>query len=173
MNLAVDVQYYNDSAVVAGILFESWSSTVPLQEVVSASQDILPYEPGNFYKRELPCILKLLDEHELTIETIVVDGYVYLDGTNKPGLGKRLYDALGQTTGVIGVAKKVFAGIGNEHAIIRGCSSKPLFITSTMDLDLAKNSIINMHGQHRIPTLLKRADQLCRQEAKKQLRFDR
>jgi len=40
-------------------------------------------ETEAFYKRELPCILKLLDKLEQPPSCIVVDGYVFLDGKKK------------------------------------------------------------------------------------------
>ena len=45
-------------------------------------------EPGQFYKRELPCILELLKQVNPLPNYIVIDGYVYLGGDEKPGLGK-------------------------------------------------------------------------------------
>jgi len=34
------------------------------------------YKSGEFYKRELPCIKALLEEHNLTPDCIIVDGFV-------------------------------------------------------------------------------------------------
>tara|TARA_B100000745_G_scaffold277774_1_gene208382 strand:+ start:1589 stop:2107 length:519 start_codon:yes stop_codon:yes gene_type:complete len=165
MILAVDVQYDDKSAFVAGILFDEWDSKKPIAEYISLVYEIEEYIPGQFYKRELPCILKLLDEHGLAPSCIVVDGYVYLDGIQMPGLGKRLFDALDKRIEVIGVAKKGFLGITSDFEILRGKSEKPLYITSTSDLETAKNRVLNMFGKNRIPVLLKRADQLCREAA--------
>lgn len=77
MILAVDVQYLKSGAVAAGLQFEDWSDEAPAGEYVSVIDTVAPYEPGQFYKRELPCILALLQEHSLSPSTIVVDGYVY------------------------------------------------------------------------------------------------
>lgn len=166
MILAVDVQYLDDSAFVAGIMFDAWEAETPQYEYSSCIGNIAPYEPGSFYKRELPCILALLKEHSLQPEIIVIDGYVYLDGKKeKVGLGKRLYNSLDTKPEIIGVAKNSFAGIEDRHKLTRGTSEKPLFITTTGELESAKNCIANMHGEHRMPLLLKRADQLCREEA--------
>ena len=82
MLLAIDVQYEDDSAVAAGVLFSSWmdeacdgkSSPPENRTVTKTVTGIAPYEPGNFYKRELPCILKLLDEVNLDeVTAIVID----------------------------------------------------------------------------------------------------
>ena len=168
MILSIDVQYVVNSAYIAGILFESWDSEVAFAEYVSYLQKVDDYQPGHFFKRELPCLLKLIEEHNIQANTIVIDGFVYLDDLEKPGLGKHLYNTLNPKRKIIGVAKKVFSGISDKHKIYRGNSKKPLYITSTGELEDAKQKIASMAGNARIPTLLKRADQLCREEAKKQ-----
>lgn len=167
MILAVDVQYQKNIAFVAGVLFTGWSSEKPIGKYVSVVNNIKDYEPGNFYKRELPCIRKLLEEHYLNPSTIVIDGYVYLDGKEKPGLGKRLYDSFSNNVEVIGVAKTMFSGIPKECELYRGESKKPLYITSIGNLEIAKENIAKMYGMYRVPDLLKQADRLCRETANK------
>lgn len=163
MILAVDVHYHNHNGLVAGVAFENWTDLTPTHIYVSTIENVADYLPGQFYKRELPGILKLLSEHNLEPEYIVVDGYVYLKGCSRPGLGKHLYDALHGKVKIIGVAKKPFAGISEDCAIVRGSSKKPLYITSIGEaLPAAKLHIMSMHGPHRIPTMLKKVDQLCR-----------
>lgn len=163
MILAVDVSYSEDVAAVAGVVFRNWGDHHAQSEIISFAEVPAEYEPGQFYKRELPCILKLLREHDLKPDCIVVDGFVYLDGKTLPGLGKHLFDALGGKVPVIGVAKKQYKGIGAEYEIYRGTSGKPLYITAAgMELEEAQAYIGNMYGTHRIPALLKRADQLAR-----------
>lgn len=92
--LAIDVQYDKTNGLVAGVALKSWTDASPSNIYVSKIENVDDYLPGQFYQRELPCIFKLLNEHSLRPEYIVVDGYVYLDGCSKPGLGKHLYDAL-------------------------------------------------------------------------------
>jgi len=162
MILATDVHYTQSTAMAAGVLFKHWNALEPEREYTCGIQNIEPYEPGSFYKRELPCILTLIKKHNLSVNCIVVDGYVYLDDDLRAGLGKYLYDALDGVVSVIGVAKTPFEGINDKHKILRGDSKTPLYITSTGDLAEAKSSIVSMHGDFRIPTLLKRADTLCR-----------
>ena len=163
MILAVDVQYDNCNGVVAGVAFKNWADTKPDNIYLSKIENAGDYIPGQFYKRELPCILKLLSEHHLQPACIVVDGYVFLDGSAKPGLGKHLYDALHGNVKVIGVAKKPFAGISEAYAIYRGRSNKPLYITCAGEaLSAAKLSILSMPCMDRMPTLLRKVDQLCR-----------
>ncbi|BDM65456.1 endonuclease V [Shewanella sp. NFH-SH190041] len=166
MILAIDVQYHQDEAFIAGILFESWQSTSAVAEYTSKVSGVADYIPGQFYRRELPCILTLLTEHQLTPEVIIVDGYVFLDDQKKPGLGKHLFDALDGKSQIIGVAKKPFSGLSPQCRLLRGKSDKPLFITTTGDQALALTAIGSMAGNFRLPTLLKRADTLCREQAK-------
>ncbi|VAW81679.1 Endonuclease V [hydrothermal vent metagenome] len=164
MILAFDVHYGEDKAFVAGVGFHSWQDRVAEGEYHCIVNGIESYEPGSFYKREMPCILALLNEHQLSPEIIVVDGYVYLDGHSRAGLGKHLYDALNQEVPIIGVAKQAFKGISDDYAMTRGSSKKPLFVTSAgVSLESAKSDIETMAGENRIPLLLKKVDQLCRE----------
>ncbi|SDY83584.1 endonuclease V [Nitrosomonas sp. Nm33] len=163
MILAIDVHYDNHNGQVAGVAFKSWADADPDNIYVTKIEQVGDYVPGQFYKRELPGILKLLHEYDLKPEYIVIDGYVYLDGCSKPGLGKHLYDALRGNVKVIGVAKKPFAGISKAYAIYRGSSKQPLYITSAGEaLSTAKLHILSMHGIYRMPIMLKKVDQLSR-----------
>jgi deoxyribonuclease V len=166
MILAIDVQYAGEQGFVSAVSFDHWGAVEPGGIYETTCDAIAEYEPGNFYKRELPCILQLLEEHRLLPDVIVVDGYVTLDGQEKAGLGMHLYRALEGKSQVVGVAKRVFAGIGNQSEIFRGNSQKPLFVTSVgMDLEAAKRNIMEMHGDYRLPVLLKLVDRLCRDKA--------
>ena len=163
MMLAVDVHYADDGSTTAGVLFDDWEASMPLETFVSKLPSVEEYKPGLFYERELPCILNLLREHALQPDCIVVDGYAFLDGVARPGMGKYLFDALHGKVKIIGVAKTSFAGIGPEFMVHRGASTRPLYVTCAgMDIDAAKGQVLRMHGKHRIPTLLRTVDQLCR-----------
>ncbi|MCK4823333.1 endonuclease V [bacterium] len=164
MILAIDVDYKDSYASVAGVLFENWCDEIEKYTYTSMVHGVQEYVPGQFYKRELPCVLKLIQEHNLSPDSIVIDGFVYLDGVSKPGLGKYLYDALEGKVEIIGVAKKPFKGIAPECEVYRGNSKKPLYVTSEgIDTEQAIKFIKSMHGKFRIPTLLKKVDKLCRQ----------
>ncbi|MFK7862528.1 MAG: endonuclease V [Granulosicoccus sp.] len=162
MILATDVHYNGSTAIAAGVLFDTWDAAALCRELTCEVGNIEPYQSGSFYKRELPRILALLDRYSLTVDCIVIDGFVYLDDQLKPGLGKHLFDALNGKASVIGVAKSPFHGIGDEHKLYRGSSEKPIYITASHDLTTAKRNVLAMHGKFRLPTLLKRVDQLCR-----------
>ncbi|HRJ16128.1 MAG TPA: hypothetical protein PLI34_14115, partial [Saprospiraceae bacterium] len=97
-------------------------------------------------------------------DILVVDGFVVLDDTGKPGLGSRLHEALGGNVPVIGVAKSNFAALNLlKREVLRGDSARPLYITAAgLDLDLAADHIRQMKGEYRMPDLLKKLDQLTR-----------
>ncbi len=121
-----------------------------------------PYEPGQFFRRELPCLLAVLSKLP-PVDVVVIDGYVWLGGLENPGLGAHLYQALGRRTSVVGVAKTRFKGAETTCEVLRGKSKRPLFITAAgMSQEVAAKHVHCMHGAYRIPTLLKRVDELCR-----------
>jgi deoxyribonuclease V len=98
-----------------------------------------------------------------TVDVVIVDGYVWLGGEDKPALGAHLYQALGERTAVVGIAKTKFKGADAGCEVIRGRSARPLFITAAgMSPEWAAQHVRSMHGPYRIPTLIKRADDLCR-----------
>lgn len=149
--------------MVAGVLFQNWTSIEASKCFIKLVTDIEPYEPGSFYKRELPCILSLLEDISDDLEVIVVDGYVTLGQEHRKGLGMHLYESLDKKISVIGVAKKAFKDTPSECEVYRGASLKPLYVTSVgLCLEKSISYITSMSGKHRIPTLLKKADQLCR-----------
>ncbi len=125
------------------------------------------YVPGEFYKRELPCIQAVLAQLPSTPDTLVIDGYVWLDDQGKKGLGARLYDALDAQIPVIGVAKTSFATATSAIELHRGGSSRPLYVTAIgLEVNDAVSAVARMHGAHRIPTMLNLVDRLSKGEAK-------
>lgn len=163
MIYALDVQYNGDSdGLVACIGFENWDDEKASYAKTDFIEKIEPYEAGSFYKRELPCLLEALKDLD-DIECVVVDGFVWLGEVEHGGLGMHLYNALGQSVPIVGVAKTPFAGTPKACEILRGESLKPLFVTSVdMELEEAKECIVQMHGKYRMPTLLKEVDAMCR-----------
>ncbi len=165
MKACLDVQYGAAGASVGCVLFPDWSDARPAREVC----ELVPveaegYEPGRFYRRELPCLLHVLEPLRASLELVIVDGYVWLDAANRPGLGAHLFEALDRRVPVIGVAKSAYAGSEFAIPVLRGTSKRPLYVTAVgFEADLAARSIRAMHGSHRLPTLLKRADQLARE----------
>jgi deoxyribonuclease V len=164
MLACVDVDYREGGAVAACVLFRSWTDAAPASELVECITRVEPYQPGSFYRRELPCLLSVLGSVADPLEAVVVDGYVWLDAGLAPGLGAHLHRALGGRCPVVGVAKTRFAGSdGVARPVFRGGSRRALYVTAAgMDADEAAGHIREMHGLFRIPTLLRRVDQLCR-----------
>ena len=165
MILAFDTYYFDNKAKTVCIAFDDWTESEKHQTFSEVLSDVAEYTPGEFYKRELPCILSLLRQISTeTIEAIVVDGYVYLDDEEKLGLGGHLYQALEKRYPVIGVAKTNFATIEKlKQPLFRGESKNPLFITSIgIDVDDATQRIGSMAGKFRIPTLLKKLDTMTK-----------
>jgi deoxyribonuclease V len=161
MILAFDVQYTDNQAKAVVITFQNWEDAAASETIIKHIEGVADYEPGAFYKRELPCIMAILDDMDLSkIDLIVVDSYVYLDDFGKLGLGGHLYHALGEKLPVIGVAKTKFMQ-NNENAVelLRGESQKPLFVTAIgFDMHEAADLVKKMHGDYRFPTLLKYLD---------------
>ncbi len=158
----MDISYRGDSALAAAALFLSWTDAQPVRELVARIQSVAPYVSGEFYKRELPCLLAVLAQVGEHLDTVVIDGYVWLSDEGKPGLGARLYEALGRSTAVIGVAKTVFRG-APAIEIKRGKARRPLYVSAVgVAPEVAAGYIQSMHGAFRVPTLLKQVDGLCR-----------
>ncbi len=163
MILAVDVDYRRNKAVAAGVLFHDWPDEIAVKEPISVCDVADDYVPGEFYRRELPCLLRLLEQVDVSLNTIVIDGFVYLGLERSPGLGWHLYEVLGKRVAVIGVAKTAFKDTPAGMAVRRGTSQRPLYVSAIgTDETNAKGCIQSMHGHDRIPSLLKRVDQLCR-----------
>lgn len=163
MIACLDVDYRATGACAAAVTLLDWPDAAAASEYVVLVPEVQPYEPGQFFKRELPCLLAVLETLPVTPTTIVIDGYVWLDAASKPGLGAHLHEALQGRVPVIGVAKTKFRGSDLAREILRGDSQKPLYITTAgIDPETAAEHIRNMHGPYRIPTLLNRVDFLCR-----------
>ncbi len=160
---------YNESetrptaAIAACVVINDWRDSLAASEHVVHLHEIRDYQPGLFYLRELPCIEAVLAELSQPPAHIVVDGYVWLDDQNHAGLGAHLYESLIRTVPVIGVAKNPFKRSLHATELYRGGSTRPLFITAVgiPTADAASN-ISSMHGQHRLPSILKRVDRLSR-----------
>lgn len=162
----VDVHYNGQTGGAALVLFEDWASSTAVVQCSVKIDCPNSYEPGQFYKRELPCLLAVLDVAPCEPSILVIDGYVWLgtaeDGSNRGGLGAHLFDALNHRVVIIGAAKTLFMDSG-AVPICRGTSKRPLFISAAgLDSNIAAECIRRMHGMYRLPTMVKLADQLAR-----------
>ncbi|MCB9261900.1 MAG: endonuclease V [Flavobacteriales bacterium] len=158
--LFLDVGYHDDGALAVGLLMDENEEKVYTKNIDSV-QD---YVPGEFYKRELPCLLEIINQVDLTrLKFIVIDGYVYLDRDKKHGLGMYLHHILNETVPIIGVAKTPYKGSNFAEPVYRGESTNPLFITAVgVDVKVAAAFIKNLAGLYRIPDCLKKLDGLTK-----------
>lgn len=164
MILAIDVHYRIEEAKAVGILF-NWDSIFPIKVVNLTVKDIKAYVPGEFYRRELPCLIEIINNIDTNnIEAIIVDGHIFIDNELNFGLGGKLWQALNEKIPVIGVAKTSF--FQNKETVVeiyRGKSDKPLYVSSIgIDVNFAASKVKGMAGEFRIPSLLKELDVLTK-----------
>ncbi|HVH99058.1 MAG TPA: endonuclease V [Enhygromyxa sp.] len=168
MIACIDVDYDEEdpggtTANAACVVISGWSAAKPIAEHVRKIGNVAAYVPGRFFERELPCVLAVLELVTHPLEVIVIDGYVVLDETGTWGMGGFLWAALGERIPVVGVAKNRFRSNAAAIEVYRGGSKRPLFVTALgVDPQAAANDVQRMHGEHRLPTALKRVDRLCR-----------
>jgi deoxyribonuclease V len=159
----MDVQYDDatGTALAALVLFNDWVDSTPAHEITAHIDSVEPYVPGSFYKRELPCLHAVLKKvwDVAWYDVLVVDGHTWLQ-TGRPGLGHYLHESTGMP--VVGIAKRHFVD-GCATPVTRGQSKNPLYVSTVgCDPHTACEDLRRMHGDHRIPTLLKRVDRLAR-----------
>lgn len=164
----LDVYYGDAGARSACVLAANWQSQTAESTHFVDIESVEPYESGQFYRRELPCLLSVLASLPTLPDVIVIDGYVWLPDGRGKGLGAHLYEALESKVPVVGVAKTEFVGAQSSPMVVpirRGDSSKPLFVTALgVAVEAAASLVQQMAGPHRIPNLIKIADQLSRSE---------
>lgn len=162
MIACVDTHYTKGGSRTGVVLFKCWRDDRAEAECVNEQHhESAEYMPGQFFQRELPCIIAAIEPFLANIEIVVVDGYVQL-GNGRAGLGFNLYEAL-ECVVVVGVAKNPFQGEEDAICVFHGGSERPLFVTAAgIPADKAAKLIGDMHGPFRNPTLLKRVDRLAR-----------
>ena len=80
MILAVDTHYTDQCATTAGVVFHDISDPQPFAEhIVSSPGPPADYEPGQFYNRELPEIIRLIVHLPALPDVVLIDGYCTLD----------------------------------------------------------------------------------------------
>jgi deoxyribonuclease V len=164
MKACLDVDYRDPNALAACCLFSDWADEESYRDVTAWISGVAPYVPGEFYKRELPCLLAVLRAVSEPLDLILVDSYVWLQDEEHPGMGAHLYQALGGQVPVIGVAKTRYFSAGTAQEIVRGTGHSPLYVSAAgVPVDQAATWVLAMHGASRVPTLLRRVDHLARQ----------
>src|SRR5262245_8771648 len=148
----VDVADDGARAVAACIVAAGWTAEAPIETHVTRLERVREYVPGRFFERELPCISRVLSRVGEPLDVVVVDGYVWLDGRGRRGLGAHLFDSLGGGCAVVGVAKTPFrrddgpGGAGAALEVLRGSSARPLYVTAIgMDAAEAAARVRSMH----------------------------
>ena len=159
--VAADVHYPRaGGARAAAVLAADAAFAHVLAERTAVVPRVPPYQPGQFYLRELPPLRAVLDGLS-GLGLLVIDGYADLDPGGRPGLGAHAHAAFGIP--VIGVAKSRFGTATHAVPVVRGTAARPLFITAAgmPDADAA-DLVRRMAGRYRLPDALRRADTLAR-----------
>ena len=163
MIACIDVHYFDSYANATAIVVSNWQAETELKTFSFKQTKVGEYQAGQFYQRELEPILGLLAEIDVAIKTYVIDAYCHLSYEQAPGLGSYLFQHLPADSSVVGVAKNRYKDTKHAVEVLRGRSIRPLFVTAIgMDYSSAAKAIEAMHGEFRIPTLLKRVDHLAR-----------
>src|SRR5215471_8132707 len=143
--VAVDVHYLDDGRARAALVAardSRFSLICGANTAVTAEG--APYQPGEFYRRELPPLRAVLPSAG-RLALIMVDGYVDLDAAGRPGLGAHVHAEFGVP--VIGVAKTVFRTATHAVPVLRGRSSRPLYVTAAaMPIEEAAGLVRHMAG---------------------------
>lgn len=158
----LDVHYGRNMARTGCVLIDAWQDLRPRAVHVAPAPVSRDYIPGRFYLRELPCLTRLLERLPSLPDIIVIDGHAWLL-PDRPGMGHYLFETLNGDVVVIGVGKTAFKGSLGAVQVRRGRSRKPLYVTADgMPNAQAAACIRAMAGPHRIPLMIKMADQLAR-----------
>ncbi len=159
---AVDVHYLHVGARAALVVADGPRFARIVGERVVPVHEVAPYQSGAFALRELPAIRAVLAGAG-NLELLVVDGYVHLDPSGRPGLGAHAHAQFGIP--VIGVAKTAFRTATHAVPVERG-SKRPLYVTAAgLDSRHAADVVRDMAGDYRIPDALRRVDLLARGRA--------
>ena len=163
MVVIIDVDYNNkNQGHAVGVIADNILSDKELGYVSAVVDNVGDYIAGQFYKRELGCVNAILSRLDLSdIDCIVVDGFADF-GTDRYSLGSHVFFNYGIP--VIGIAKKWYPDCYIQNTeVYRGTSKRALHVTSKgVELDKAKDLVMNMYGEYRLPYLTKLADSLCR-----------
>ena len=162
MFVAVDVHYLpRGRARAAAVVSADAAFGQLLADRTGQVAGVPPYQPGQFYLRELPPLHTVLDGLD-RMNLLIVDGYADLDPGGRPGLGARAHAEFGVP--VIGVAKTAFRAATHAVPVVRGESAaRPLYVTAAgLPRHEAADLVRHMAGRYRLPDALRRADALAR-----------
>ena len=176
--LVFDIAYNEkeNTAKTAAVEFNDFSDDVASKTYIHISPIQSEYIPGQFYKRELPAIVALIENKigweklKSEYDLIMVDG-LYQLGPDHPGLGAKLKEYLLEKQNidieVIGVAKTYFHDCEKVAELVyRGQDAvKPLYVNGSIPKKAYADVIKNMAGRFKLPTLIKLVDSICRSSA--------
>ena len=175
MILALDSYYKDDICNTSYVIFDEQNGEALVHTDTIYTKVTSEYIPGEFYKRELPGIIQIIEKliNEKPdlwdkISVIITDSFLKLktDVMEWDGLGIYLSKYLkskGCEKVIWGVAKSKFGDCDKiSELVCRGESEKPLFVQSTVDNKIAANAVKHFNGKYRIPDMLKKVDQLSR-----------
>ena len=159
--MAVDVHYLRSGgALAAAVVAADALFSQVLAGHIAVVPEVPRYQPGEFYRRELPPLRAVLGGIG-GLGLLVVDGYADLDPGGWPGLGAHAHTEF--SIPVIGVAKPAFATAAHAVAVLRGISARPLLVTAAgMPRAGAAELVRRMAGRFRVPDALRRAGALAR-----------
>lgn len=184
--LALDVQYSEEKAFVAGVL--QIVGKPEYQIFVGEMETKTPYIPQYFSFREGPILLafleKLQQEQNIKIDLVIIDGH----GVAHPRrLGIASWLGVKMNLPTIGVAKETLLSYKGEleegsgsvleiywaqevvgYALRNVTEVKPIFVSAghQVHLETAKDIVLNLEGEYRLPDMLRFADQAARAFAK-------
>ncbi|MFG6432387.1 endonuclease V [Roseateles sp. LYH14W] len=165
MKLIVAVHVDGAQATAAAVAFEAWDAAEATKTYVCRIAHVEKAVRGELDLRELPCVMQLLREHGLAPELVLFEGFVHLDADETPGLGQHLHQALGGKVPVVGVSKRGLPGLSAQFEVMREDEAPPLFVTCAgIDIGAAKARLRGMHGRKRVPTLMKLAARLAKNQ---------
>ncbi|WP_232376678.1 endonuclease V [Amycolatopsis aidingensis] len=158
---AVDVHYPAIGGATAALVIAADPTfTTVTTERTATLTEVAAYRPGAFYARELPPLRAVLGEAG-RLDLLLVDGYVHLDPSGRPGLGAHVHAEFGVP--VIGVAKTAFRAATHAVELRRGQATRPLYITAAgMPAEHAAALVREMAGPYRLPSALRLVDALSR-----------
>ncbi|MCW1968987.1 MAG: endonuclease V [Anaerolineae bacterium] len=169
MYFSCDVQYEQKIGYAAGICFQRLQSQSVDFVVTAILQPVAEYKPGEFYQRELPCLIELIKKLETLPKIIFIDGYVWLQN-DQLALGGRLYEYLDRKVIVIGIAKSFLRIAGENISMYYKSSHRPIYISAAgLSLDDAMQCVKEMPYQGHLPLMMKYADIAARNLCKNTL----
>lgn len=161
MILCIDVAYdeQKDENKIGCVLIKDFFDEKPYKTYELVKYGVHAYIPGQFYKRELPCIMHAIDHIRNDgeqIDTVIVDGYCFLE-PGHIGLGEHLFQELKECVTVVGVAKTKYK---DADCVI---ARNGLFVSASgITKEKAAEYVELMHGKHKNPSILKIVDHLSR-----------